>query len=1637
MKRKLSLLLVMVMLLSNIHLPPGAAAEISEISIAENQCFYAGEDRLPQSLTVKGLVSDGSEILLTNNPDVSYESSDETVFRFDGNKLFSTGKNGKAVITAEYAGKTAKVLMTRQDAKTSENELIAPDVNVSGWNNAAYIVSGTAGTAEGGHFDGDALSNWQNNWSVRLMRKSWAKDNDPANAGDSIDLKWWDSGYRSFGGWFYDDGDPAHKQGFSWVVFSDSELYHESKNFAEDYGYDQFKEKWAGKKSWKAVHAPTMRGDGDSYVNGSPYGGTAKIKSRSKGWHQFVMSLEKNGNAEYGWSVYSYLDGSLIGRKDIVPEEGELPSGITDCNSWAAIEIRPEYQEGYKNYMDDMILMGSLKSSDDHLAPRVLSLSISGDPTAGRKLTADTFIVDPENDELDSPEYKWQSSEDGQTWSDVPDGTGKSYILKAEDANKLFRVAVTPKSTAEPKIGSEKISETVTIAQSEKPLSQEAYYVALYGDDSNSGTINAPFATVEKARDVISELSIPEGGVTVYIRGGAYQITKTIEFKAKNSGTAESPIKYEAYNGEKVEFVGGKTLDTSKIEKVKDETLLSRLIEDNAKDNLYMLNLAEQGITVSPISSYGSGLAEYNPTEFYMNGMLLTNARWPNNDQSKNLIQVEPVTGVAATGYNDVDQKYMYTFANAGNRPSGWTIKPGNSYMAGAVVYFWADSSYTIDTFDPDTKVLTTVNKCNISAVPGAGWGQQYRVYFGNIFEEIDKPGEMYIDRETGIMYFYPIGDINGADFVVSTLNESMINFDGASNITFDGINFKNTRITPVNIVDSDNIRIENAEISGSSQRGVKMSNTKNSVIAGCHFYNISSSAIYMSGGDRANIVHNNNVIENSYFHSTNLRPGDRFAVTIHDAVGETVRHNEFDDLPHGAIDVRDSNDITIEYNSISNALYFDSDMGSIYWGRDNTVLGMVVRYNYFSNFLTDCWAVADGYVDGVFWDDGSAGPQLYGNVFYNAGRTMSSLRANGAEVSNVYNNIVIDDKNLTEYAGYLYGWGTRNYSYIDNGQKKTVKSDIPMTNWLYLMDMRDLMGTTEGSTNPKEGNCNLWDDNRKKLLWSERWAEYYGETMWARTLELYSKELYDGAKQFYDARDEYGLLKFLNENVPAGINNRVHDNAFFGSTAITNENRGTTGTNNYTQQNISAAKSMFADYGKDFTLTAQGLNAIRAAAPEFQNIPFDKIGRTSTIGGHKPSVTIESEIVYGTPVPGNTITAAYDFSDDDNDAEGLSQIYWYVSDTEQGEYKIIENQEGKSFELTDAYADHYVKYKVIPFDRNMLRGETVESKAFKIRSSITADDIVSIDITQNESFYVGEDRTSAPLTVTGILKDGIKADITGLDGIQYSSSDATVFKFENDSLLSTGKTGKAVVSATLGNLETAKMLMVRCDSVTEKGKTTDILNIENPYVVSGIPGTAEGGHFDGTSLNTLKDPYQYKVRVCSISRTNNNERWFTDGYRFAAGWFYDDLVSNVGFSTVKLTDSIYLHDNFENDYVYGNFAAVWKGKKSWQIDGSIKASAENDYYMTNPDTYGILNNSWAFKKRSKGWHQVAVSLEQNKNAAYGWTLYTYFDGELVGEKDIVPTEDLPNVDWTFELRANYAAPSSYYDDFIMAGTID
>ncbi|MDY4976754.1 MAG: right-handed parallel beta-helix repeat-containing protein, partial [Clostridia bacterium] len=863
----------------------------------------------------------------------------------------------------------------------------------------------------------------------------------------------------------------------------------------------------------------------------------------------------------------------------------------------------------------------------------------------------------------------------------------------------------------------------VTFKEHKGVTAASTYYVAANGSDDAAGTKDAPFATIEKARDVIASADLPEGGVTVYIRGGEYSVENTIHFTSQNSGEEGKPIIYQAYPGEKVTFMGGKKLDNTKMKKVTDSARLDRLIDGNAKDHLMQIDLGAQGIELEALQPFGWGCPDYYPTQIYMNNSLLTQARWPNNDQSQNLIQAQPVMeGIDTTKYNGSGMPVIMSYTDEENRSSKWTVNPGDAYIGGAIVFNWATTSLRIANIDTVNKQVTSIDKSTYSLVPGAMWGQQYKIYFANIFEEIDQPGESYYDRDTGILYFYPVGDIGNAEMVAASLNKELLNISSASYLTFKDIDFKYGRKTLVSMNGTSDICIDGAELSGTAQHAVSIQNAKNTTVKGCHIYNTAWSGIDVSKcGSRETLTSSGNIFENNYFHNCNLRPGTRFAITLDETVGDVIRHNEFNDLSCGAVDIDASNNILIEYNKVLNSGYLVTDFGTIYWGRDNSVLGMVIRYNYFENIGTGLKILEEGYTDSIFWDDGAAGPELYGNVFYNGGTGRSAIRTNGGEVSNIHNNVfVTDQEGRLPYAAYIYPWGPRYYTY--NGT--AVKAKIPACNWLYLMDMRSLMGTTEGSPNRVEGNSGLWNsnaENRRTLFWSDFWAEYYKGTLWEKTLNLYSQDKYNTAKQFFDKKDEYGLLQYLDENLPNEYSNKTHDNILIGVTTLLESKSGYYGEHydNYSNENVNSAKSLFKDYGTDFSLTEKGLAEVRKSAPEFENIPFDQIGLLTQVGGHKPSVTIKPEVFTGVATVGNEISPYYTFNDADGDKEGTTLVYWYVSDNENGPYTKLTSYQGHNLKLT---SDGYYKYEIIPYDTNSMRGEAVMSEPIAVRQAGSVD---------------------------------------------------------------------------------------------------------------------------------------------------------------------------------------------------------------------------------------------------------------------------------------------------------------------------
>jgi hypothetical protein len=85
------------------------------------------------------------------------------------------------------------------------------------------------------------------------------------------------------------------------------------------------------------------------------------------------------------------------------------------------------------------------------------------------------------------------------------------------------------------------------LASSSARARADELYVAPDGDDDNAGTIDAPFATVERAQQAAS------AGDVVLIRGGEYAFSgtsRTVGVSFTKSGASGQPISYFAYPGE-------------------------------------------------------------------------------------------------------------------------------------------------------------------------------------------------------------------------------------------------------------------------------------------------------------------------------------------------------------------------------------------------------------------------------------------------------------------------------------------------------------------------------------------------------------------------------------------------------------------------------------------------------------------------------------------------------------------------------------------------------------------------------------------------------------------------------------------------------------------------------------------------------------------------------------------------------------------------------------------------------------------------------------------------------------------------------------------------------------------------------
>ncbi|MFH0760326.1 MAG: right-handed parallel beta-helix repeat-containing protein [Bacteroidota bacterium] len=518
-------------------------------------------------------------------------------------------------------------------------------------------------------------------------------------------------------------------------------------------------------------------------------------------------------------------------------------------------------------------------------------------------------------------------------------------------------------------------------------------YVSTSGNDSWSGKLeqpdrdktDGPFATLEGARNAIRELKetgkLPKGNVIVEIQGGIYEMPQVLELESRDGGSDSlSRIIYRTKKDSEVRLSGGKNL--TKWELVKDQDVLGKL-NPGARDKIYQADLKETGIT-----DFGSpgGLG----MELFFNDKPMWISRYPNKGFVKitGLFNEDPVDVRGTKG--DKVGKFNYDDEHL----SLWTDEK-DAWVHGYWFWDWSEQRHKISKIDPAKKIIEVVPPYHHY---GYRLGQWF--YGFNLLSEINEPGEYYIDREKGLIYFYPPSEIHTARTYVS-LNRNIISMKNVSFLTIQGMILEGCRETVVNMQDCNNSIVRGCTIRNAGDWAVIIKGGTYNGVTDCDIYDTGAGGVKIDAGDRKTLVPGECFADNNHIHHiARIKRISNPCIWLF-GVGNRATHNLMEHIPHNAI-YFNGNEHLMEYNEISDACYESNDAGAIYAGRDWAMRGTIIRYNY----LHDISGFEGQGCVGIYLDDAFSSAEVTGNVFY---RVTRAMMLGGGRDNTIVNNIFVD----------------------------------------------------------------------------------------------------------------------------------------------------------------------------------------------------------------------------------------------------------------------------------------------------------------------------------------------------------------------------------------------------------------------------------------------------------------------------------------------------------------------------------------------------------------------------------------------------------------------------------------------------
>ncbi len=532
-------------------------------------------------------------------------------------------------------------------------------------------------------------------------------------------------------------------------------------------------------------------------------------------------------------------------------------------------------------------------------------------------------------------------------------------------------------------------------------------YVAADGSDMNPGTLDRPLATPQQAQQRIQAVKqnggLSPGGATVYLRGGTYRLKQTWKLTANDSGSEQSPIVYRAHEGETVRLSGG--LPLSGFTPVADPAVLARL-DASVRDKVVQLDLRSLGIT-----DYGSLTGLGKRPELIFNGRPMTLARWPNADYLRvGDLKGEKPLAVWGTVRGTKDGKFTYE----GDRPQRWKDE-NEVWLYGFWFWDWADGYQRVASIDTQHRVIAL-------APPDSGYGYRkgQRYYALNLLCEIDQPGEWYLDRVSGILYFYPPSDPAKASVELAMPQTPMVQKDDVSHVTLRGLVLESGRGYGVAIHGGERCLVAGCVLRGLGEYGVTVDDGHAHGVFGCDIHTLGRGGVRLRGGNRKTLAPGRHFVENCHIYDFSRIWRTYTPAVQMEGCGNRIVHNLFHHSPHHAMRI-EGNDHKIEFNEIHSVVWDSDDQGGLDMFYNPGYRGNVIRYNFWHHIGS---GLGHG-IGGVRLDDAICGVLIYGNVFYRTSDgSFGGVQIHGGKENIVDNNLFFDCK----YGVSFSPWGEKRW---------------------------------------------------------------------------------------------------------------------------------------------------------------------------------------------------------------------------------------------------------------------------------------------------------------------------------------------------------------------------------------------------------------------------------------------------------------------------------------------------------------------------------------------------------------------------------------------------------------------------------